>query len=285
MIYKPDTLCIIYTYKCNIECKHCCFSCSSLRNEKINFDSIISILNEAKKIASIKNISFSGGEVFLFWDEILELIKVCKRNSFNVSCTTNGSWGRDYEDAKNKLRNLKRNGLDKLIISYDKFHSEFVKADVIRNIIRLCNIMNIEVEINSVITNNINEDLGLGEDILEIPVRKIKCMPLGRAKNLDETLFYKKNNIYNFRCASLTKQITIYPDGNIFPCCSMNCTYNKKFLLGNIYNNSLNDCISNMELNENIKNIYKYGLEKYMSDEKLNSDICDVCIRIKSKNF
>ncbi|MBU1120330.1 radical SAM protein, partial [Candidatus Micrarchaeota archaeon] len=62
-----------YTYKCNALCRHCIYSCSIKRKEKMKPGTVSSQLKELSK-AGIKKVFFSGGEPLLYQKEIISLL-------------------------------------------------------------------------------------------------------------------------------------------------------------------------------------------------------------------
>jgi len=277
MIYRTNTICIIYTYKCNLKCEHCCFECSPENQEKLNYNRVIELIKEAGNLSYINNITFTGGEVFLYFDDLVEFASLCKKYNLNLTCVTNGYIGLDYENAYKKMQLLKRNGLHNLVISYDEFHNKFLDIKAIKNLIRICNLLGIDIEIKSVILNNKYKRIDFKEDILGVPIRKIKCIRVGRAAQINSELFKREEQIYNYRCSSIVHEIAVYPNGNVFPCCSPGCMNNNKFLLGNINNNTLEECLKNIEKNNTIRDIYKYGMENIVNKEKDIIDLCEIC--------
>lgn len=217
------------------------------------------------------------GEVFLYFDDLVEFASLCKKYNLNLTCVTNGYIGLDYENAYKKMQLLKRNGLHNLVISYDEFHNKFLDIKAIKNLIRICNLLGIDIEIKSVILNNKYKIIDFKEDILGVPIRKIKCIRVGRAAQISSELFKREEQIYNYRCSSIVHEIAVYPNGNVFPCCSPGCMSNNKFLLGNINNNTLEECLKNIEKNNTIRDIYKYGMEDIVNKEKDIIDLCEIC--------
>lgn len=274
--YQVNTLGIIYTYKCNAKCKHCCFECSPEREEKLDFVSAKRVIVESAKLG-IHSLAFSGGEVFLYFDEIIDLIKIAKANKQQCACTTNGFWGVHSSEAEKKIRMLKMAGLMKLIISVDKYHQEFIDIDAIKNLIQIGKKYNLNITVNSVMVNSefTNVDLGLGVDILDLAVERDRCLKIGRAKDyINDNEFIYVKNVQN-RCFTLTRELCIYPNGQVFPCCSPYSYVNNKLLLGNIYVNDIFHCIQNMNKNEIIRKIFKYGVKL---DNNCNfNELCEYC--------
>jgi len=88
----------------------------------MSLDMIRSIVQQAKKVKSVKTIYFEGGEPFLYFPILVEGARHARRNGFDVGIVTNGYWGVTVDDAKLWLEELKRIGICDLSISSDNLH-------------------------------------------------------------------------------------------------------------------------------------------------------------------
>lgn len=254
----------IYTLKCTSSCEHCCFSCSPDREEKMDFDIAMSIIRAAASVTSLRTVFFSGGEVFLYFDELLKLMREAKKD-FSIICATNGFWGSDYHNAKNILRQLKNAGLTRLVVSYDEFHAKFTPAQSIVNILKICKDLLISVEIQGIACRSAwrisrTADLLLS-DITEVPISEAALLPVGAAAhNIPENrLLYESNDVSD-RCLG-SDAITIFPNGDIYPCCSPVCASVPALRVGTIKDDiSIHDIIQSASSNRMIGYLRKYGV-------------------------
>lgn len=286
MNYNINSIGFVYTYKCNALCEHCCFSCTMNREEKIEFERAKEILEEAADIG-IQAIAFSGGEIFLFYDELVELLLLCKKHKMRASCTTNGFWGMDCSDAERKMKKLKLLGIEKMIVSVDKFHQAYIDIESVKNIIHISHKLGFNLIINSTIINSEMNNIsqGLGADSLDIMVERDRCLRIGRAEKLIEEGEFVKQEIWAKKCFMLTKKLCIYPNGQVYPCCSPYSYGNSNLLLGCIYEMSLRDCIQNMQCNKNIYKKYKYGFNEDLRFQNTFLSLCDICALDKNTNL
>lgn len=107
-------------YKCNLKCKHC-FARDFLQKSpgrELTLQEYEKLAKEAMELGAY-SFDFQGGEPFLFFDKLIEIIKVFKPKENLISVTTNGT----FPD-KEKLMLLKKIGVDHLIISIDSFVPE-----------------------------------------------------------------------------------------------------------------------------------------------------------------
>lgn len=70
---EPKTLTLITTFKCTASCANCCFDCNPNRSELLNVDFAIDLIEKCIKIfPSIKALVLTGGEAFLYFENIKE---------------------------------------------------------------------------------------------------------------------------------------------------------------------------------------------------------------------
>ena len=80
------------------------------------------ILQESKKINSIKRIFLNGGEPFIHFPQMLRCINKIVKLDFQVGIETNGSFAQTEDSAKRFLRPLVHLGISELRISNDIYH-------------------------------------------------------------------------------------------------------------------------------------------------------------------
>ena len=113
---------ILLTYQCNFECDHCFLYSGPFAKGTLTLSTIRQVLEESRKVGSVKWIYFEGGEPFLYYPLLLEGVKRARNMGFQVGIVTNAYWATSAEDAELWLKPLQQNGLDYLSISDDSFH-------------------------------------------------------------------------------------------------------------------------------------------------------------------
>jgi hypothetical protein len=91
------------------------------------------VLEDLKKISSVKAVGFEGGEPFLFHPLVLESVKLAHEMGFKTAVQTNSYWATTAEDAELWLRPLSELGLTSLEISDDAFHHGEEEANSAKN--------------------------------------------------------------------------------------------------------------------------------------------------------
>ena len=160
--FAKEKIIILYTYKCNARCAHCIVEADIEKEEKLEASFVKLIIDRARK-AGKTLVSFSGGEVFLFLEELLELVQYANRLRYYVVANTNGFWARDSQSCYRILHELKKSGLDEICPSGDAFHAPYVPTGNIRNIIKICKDLKITCNINYYPTGREQEDREISE--------------------------------------------------------------------------------------------------------------------------
>lgn len=204
---------IILGFNCNFSCGHCL---NSSGPNKFNFDiSHTEIENLAHLIntdSRIEIVSFNGGEPLKYIDQILTLRRLVTRN-LKWSLTTNGSLANILSK---HISNLE---LDSIVVSYDKFHKQFIKDDTFISCVQELKKVAKNIAINFVY-EEIEEITHLNEiaSSLEVSIIPTKLIPSGRSKHLnitdDSTSDVKCPNINN-----LSIKITYLPKMGFTHCC------------------------------------------------------------------
>jgi hypothetical protein len=114
---------LLLTYECNYECDHCFVWSGPSQTGTMTLETIEHIIGEAEALGSIQWIYFEGGEPFLYYDLLLEGIRLARRAEFKVGIVSNGHWATSEEEAVKWLRPLA--GLvEDLSISSDAYHGD-----------------------------------------------------------------------------------------------------------------------------------------------------------------
>ncbi|MCL2704215.1 MAG: 4Fe-4S cluster-binding domain-containing protein [Defluviitaleaceae bacterium] len=131
---------IMANYRCTAACRHCLYACSPDRSEgyisKPEAESIGKLLRDG----GCRSAHIGGGEPFLDFERLLELIRTVTRAGITVEyIETNAFWAADEVQSRRYLKELKRSGADALCISLDPFHAEYVSPQLPIRLAEICN--------------------------------------------------------------------------------------------------------------------------------------------------
>jgi radical SAM protein with 4Fe4S-binding SPASM domain len=188
-------------------------------------------------------VSFSGGEPFLEYALMKDLITLSSWNGLKTEVVTNGFWGNTSEEALGALKPLIDAGLDVLNLSVDDFHSEYVPFELMREAywaaveLGLNIVLMVSTGKDSVITSGSLPGL-LGDDRVQVAgtrrvinpnavIFETQFTPIGRGADLE----YNPIQFSEIRCNEILSDIGVAPNGDVMPCCGPLGT---KTVLGNI---------------------------------------------------
>jgi MoaA/NifB/PqqE/SkfB family radical SAM enzyme len=252
----------------------------------------IRYIKQASEINSFTSIGITGGEPFLYYNDLIEIIKTAKSNQFFVTCTTNGFWAKTEEITGQKLDELIKAGLNHMSVSVDQFHSKYVSIENIRNILRAAKERNFTIKLFCIITKNSMRSTeirkALGVDIMGYTIIESHCLPIGRAlEKIDQSEFIYENDFPSNKCFS-ENALTIKPDGSAYP-----CLLTPAFYLGTLNESPLHMIIDKFYQNRCCEIMEKNGYEWFVNTIKKNAlpitlkdkyvNLCDVCHTLFNK--
>ncbi|MBN2034849.1 MAG: hypothetical protein JW836_16405 [Deltaproteobacteria bacterium] len=83
---------------------------------------IRTVLEESKRLGTVRETYFEGGESFLFYPVLVEGIRFAREMGFEAGIVTNGYWATSVEDAMLWLTPLFQLGISDLSVSDDELH-------------------------------------------------------------------------------------------------------------------------------------------------------------------
>lgn len=132
---EPRSAGLILSYRCSSRCKHCLYNCSPFwENTWISKEAlkeILQILSQYLERSLFLSFNYglhlTGGEPFLNYPLLFEAVSFSKSLGIRpLLIETNAHWCTDKNRAYNKLSELKKAGLDGILISVNPFLAEYV---------------------------------------------------------------------------------------------------------------------------------------------------------------
>ena len=248
---KPDTISFITTYKCTASCNNCCFGCSPTRTERIFKPNILKIIKQSIELYrdSLKLLVLTGGECFIFYKEIIDIIKFASEEGLLVRVITNGYWCTNKLITYKKLTQLKNAGLNEINFSTGDEHQKWVKLPNILNGASVSMSLGITTLINVETHDNSKFDYKLLYQHKELqPYINKKESPLIINRSVwipftKEKFSYNKSIIHKNRttCNSILHTISISPNSEILSCCGLTSNRITYLILGDLKKASLHD--------------------------------------------
>ncbi len=235
---KLDSITLFLSWKCNFSCAHCGFQCNPERKEKMHLHEAKSYINSVTENQDLKMLAFSGGEPFLYYNEMKELMSYALQRNLVGGIVSNCFWAVDYYTAYETLQELKSLGLREIITSFDDFHAAYVPAQNIAHVIKAASQLGIKTGLNILATkksrirqSNASSILGLDLENLvcaqKLWIRESSPLIVGRAReslnietfsSKDLITYGEKELLYN-PCPYVIRNSIITPKGDFYACC------------------------------------------------------------------
>jgi MoaA/NifB/PqqE/SkfB family radical SAM enzyme len=128
---------LMLSYQCNAACEFCYYHCSPRRGGLMPVETCIAAWRSLRVLAGKDaKIHLTGGEPFLFWDHLVEILCEGKAQELGPVdlVETNGFWATDDRIIAERLDTLGSLGVQRLKVSIDPFHQEYVDIEPARRL-------------------------------------------------------------------------------------------------------------------------------------------------------
>jgi len=262
------TIAFGYSTRCNIRCGHCVAAGEVPTTQKMELAKAKEIIRDMAA-AGVIGVSFTAGEPFIYFDDLLELVSLCRELNIYTRIVTNSSWAKTPEKTTVLLDMLKQCGLSQLRLSYSRWHQENVPRQNVLNAARGCLETGIAYFISFV--TDFSEEDDVYEKFLRDAGLRFFPEPViyaGRADSFGrKALFtdYQEN-----RCAM---NPYLAPDLSMYACCDAGSHFNTTnvFLLGNLKDHSIEQLFTKSETQPLYNCIRTMGITTIASFAGLNS--------------
>jgi len=267
----------IYNQPCPLKCDFCCHTKEVVGPGRLRPSNVIPIVLSFSRCPSVIRFAFTGGDPFLYIEEIIEIMEQARRadvkQPFHI--VTSGYWATSEEATSSVLGRLHEIGMDMLNVSYDKEHARFVPPEKILNISRACKSLGITLKLFGTFWNEGErvEDLLPALDGVETQSRLV--MPVGAARSHFIGRRYKQPDHVKYSCgAPRMYDLAIYPDGSAYPCCSGGFNREAKLQCGNVFTDSASLVLDNAFGDFHVRIAKEIGFDKlYALVEQHRPDI------------
>ena len=108
------------TYDCDLDCPHCFYYRQPTSRGVFSLDRLGRIIESTREVAPVREVHYTGGEPFLYYDRLVEAVALARRlGARRITCSTNCSWADDLGKARDMIGWLKEAGLTWFLISAD----------------------------------------------------------------------------------------------------------------------------------------------------------------------
>ena len=258
------------TDKCPLRCKHCIVS--AVHGGRVD---LISARKLAKRIEDelltdnhrIGMISFTGGEAPLARDSFKSLGQAARDSGVKTALITSGYWASTDKSALAFLDN--HSFLDKLTVSIDRYHQEYLSVDVALNAIKAANSARLpsSVRLSRQRIDPQSDDLiKYIESQVENEIEIQFLVDGGRAENEVPDDFVADDDQVLSQCFTTGPHIDY--DGSMLPCCSnlIHIERDHSLRLGNVFDMPLGKMLDRYYENQLLTTLRIFGWD-YIRDE------------------
>lgn len=288
----PTLFSVFLDYKCNFWCSHCSVGSSPRTVMPMPRELLVKFMEGIREVPTAKVVVFTGGEVTLRKDLLLEGIALAKAGGLITRIVTNGGWATTPEAASRMVQDLKHAGLDELNTSYDDFHAPFTPIGNIANLVRAGLDAHMRLGMGVIVDKNATwdsvavrealcKDLGMSLSDLDQAITIVEDYPTpsGSGEGLDVEGLDAGEKL-NMGCPEVIKTVSLHPNGTVKACCGHVMFYSHDLTLGNIKEERLLDIVSRAQHNIVYWWIHMLGPKRIL--EKLGvqgnySSICHAC--------
>ena len=131
---------LMLTYRCSAACRFCYYYCSPQASGLMSVEMAIQSWEALVRLAGeYAKVHITGGEPFLYFDRLAQILEQASRLGLTPldSLETNAGFWNSDDDLRNQLRFLDDCGLDRLKVSWDAFHEEFIEVGKVQRFIRI----------------------------------------------------------------------------------------------------------------------------------------------------
>ena len=128
---------LMLTYQCNAACAFCYYHCTPEKEGLMPVEMALGAWHSLRFLAGdAAKIHLTGGEPFLNWDHLIALLAVGQRENLGPVdlLETNGFWATGETIVRERLHRLIDLGVQRLKISVDPFHQEYVAIEPVRRL-------------------------------------------------------------------------------------------------------------------------------------------------------
>ena len=131
---------LILTYKCNCACEYCYYACDPGKGGLMPVDMAIDTWQAVIRMTGDHaRIHLTGGEPFLDWDRMVKILEAAQAKNLGPTdmIETNGFWAENDHVVRDRLILLDKMGMQRLRISCDLYHQEYVDIELVRRLVRV----------------------------------------------------------------------------------------------------------------------------------------------------
>lgn len=245
---RPDSLVLFYGARCVARCEYCCHPAETFGDASLTPALAIRLIREAHALGHFGLIGVTGGEPWLYRDELLEILEAVRPLGLQIRIVTSAHWAKTPERALAELRPFVERGLTQLSVSTDPTHQRYVPRERAEHALAAAQALGLRTEVAAVF---LQKGIALA-DVVTLPdgVHEVVRLaaPIGRARALGitpETYGLEREAKRFAPCGEEgARDLTVFPDGEAYPCCSGLFAVEAGLSVGNVHSDSLETLVA-----------------------------------------
>lgn len=269
-----------YSTRCNIRCEHCVAVGDQPESMKMDLEKAKEIIVEMAH-AGVGGISFSAGEPFLYFGEIVALVNLCRELGVYSRIVTNSFWAKTGEVADRFVSELAENGLCQLRLSYSRWHQKNVNRNNIVNAAQSCQKNDLAYFVSFV--TDFSEEDDVCEEFLRQHHLTFFPEPVIYAGRAGSFIRRKIVTDYQANCCDMNPYLT--PEMDLYACCDAGSHFTETdfFYLGNLRDHAIEELFHKSEADQLYNCIRTQGITNIASfvgmpgREIITHSKCELC--------
>lgn len=232
----------VMSHACPLQCDFCCSTREVVGPGRISRTMMTDCLVRFGREQAVQRFAFTGGDPFLYRADIAAAVRAARdcgvARPFQI--VTSAYWAQDDGQVLSLLGELRALGLDKLGLSYDREHARWVSPGQIEMVCKAAEALSIAVSLTGTFWDRDDSVEKLLPDLVQrqaIHIINMPVAPMGRARvqarmakrpavPIEEKLSCGQPGHYS---------LSIYPDGEVYPCCSGGFQIEGRLSCGNVH--------------------------------------------------
>lgn len=272
-----------YSTRCNVRCEHCVATQDTPVSRTMEQAQAKAVIGELAQ-AGVGGISFSAGEPFLYFPEMVELVKLCGHHGIYSRIVTNSFWAKSSEAADRLVVELQGNGLCQLRLSYSRWHQKNIDREYVVNAADSCRRCGLDYFV-SFVTDFSPEDEPY-EQFLRAQGLRFFPEPVIYAGRADSFPRRKISTDYQANCCDMNPYLT--PDLEMYACCDAGSHFpaTNFFYLGNLAEQTVEELFAKSESDRLYNLIRSMGISNIASytgmsaREIITYSKCELCRKL-----
>ncbi len=259
-----NVLVLNYTMTCPLACDFCCYASGPRRTETMDLELALDLVDQAADLGVFEACSFTGGDPFVYHDDMLLISARMAYHGLPFTAISACAWATDDATVDAMLQPLVDNGLSGFTASHDPSHEKWVPREHISRVVRRCLELGVDASISGTFYDDrlrleamfpefARTDVTLAQRPVGPQVGRLRHRRLSRAS-------YPNTDFRGDTCyRRIYHDVTVFWDGEVYPCCSVYNRDTPGISYGNVYTASLRDIWHRIEGSLFLRTIKRHG--------------------------